>query len=91
MPTAHLFPTNLKALRDYKGQSQQDVADALHIRRGRYASWEQGISEPGLDNLLALGNHFNVRIELLLRMDLAAMNAFDLQRHVKTHPAILLF
>jgi len=87
MPTAHLFPTNLRTLRDYKGQSQQDVANGLHVTRSRYSGWEQGICEPSLDNLLALRAHFNVKLEVLLLEDLAALGAFDLQRVVKSNPA----
>jgi len=88
MPTAHLLHTNLRTLRAYKRQSQQDVANALHIRRGRYGDWEQGIAEPSLDSLLLLRHHFNVKLEVLLLEDLAALDGFDLQRVVKSNAAI---
>lgn len=87
MPTAHLLNTNLRTLRIYKRQSQRDVADALHVSRSGYSGWEQGIAEPSLDNLLLLRHHFNVKLEVLLLEDLAALDGFDLQRVVKSNAA----
>ena len=81
MPT-HYLRTNLRALRDYMGYSQQWVADSCHLSRSQYAGWERADAEPSLDNILRLAEYFNVSLH-----DLARLNRFDMQRVVKSNAA----
>ena len=45
---------NIKALRKSKGLSQQDLADKLNVVRQTISKWEQGLSVPDSDLLIAL-------------------------------------
>ena len=57
-------------MRNQLNLSQQKVADALLITRGRYAKYEDGASEPPIELLLKLSRYFHVSIDLLLSVDL---------------------
>lgn len=61
---------NMRYLRNQLGSSQQKVADALGITRGRYAKYEDGASDPPLDILLKISRYYHVSIDLLLSVDL---------------------
>ena len=45
---------NIKAIRKSKGLSQQDLADKLNVVRQTISKWEQGLSVPDSDLLIAL-------------------------------------
>ena len=45
---------NIKALRKSKGLSQQDLADKMNVVRQTISKWEQGLSVPDSDPLIAL-------------------------------------
>lgn len=61
---------NIRYLRSQLKLSQQKVADALMITRGRYAKYEDGASEPPIELLLKLSRYYHVSIDLLLSVDL---------------------
>src|SRR5690606_23171193 len=61
---------NMRYLRNQLGSSQQKVADALGITRGRYAKYEDGASDPPLVILLKISRYYHVSIDLLLSVDL---------------------
>ncbi|MBA5791595.1 LexA family transcriptional regulator [Flavobacterium sp. xlx-214] len=61
---------NIRYLRNQLGQSQQKVADSLLITRGRYAKYEDGISEPPLELLIKISRYYYVSIDLLVSVDL---------------------
>lgn len=60
---------NLKLLRKLKKKSQEEVATDLGLTRSSYSGYENGIAEPGLDNLVALGGYFSVPLDQLLTKD----------------------
>ena len=45
---------NIKVLRKSKGLSQQNLADKLNVVRQTISKWEQGLSVPDSDLLIAL-------------------------------------
>lgn len=58
--------TNLKAIRTDKKIKQQEIAAALNISQGCYASWEQGRTEPNLEMLIKLADIFGCSIDYLV-------------------------
>ncbi len=62
---------NLKLLRKQKKKSQEEVAGDLGLTRSSYSGYENGIAEPGLDTLVALGNYYSIPLNLLLTRDLS--------------------
>src|SRR5690606_28468605 len=65
-----ILSENMRYLRGQLKSSQQKVADALLITRGRYAKYEDGAAEPPLDILLKISRYYHVSIDLLLSVDL---------------------
>lgn len=56
----------LRELRNIKGLNQQNLADKLNVSRSTIANWENGISQPDNDKLLALADYFKVSTDYLL-------------------------
>ena len=57
---------NIKALRKSKGLSQQDLADKLNVVRQTVSKWEQGLSVPDSDLLIALSKALETPVSTLL-------------------------
>ena len=60
------FGKRCKILRQERGLTQQQVADALGISRSAYAYYEIGGSEPSLSGLWELAQYFQVSADSLL-------------------------
>ena len=56
----------IKALRNSKGLSQQDLADKLNVVRQTISKWEQGRSVPDADLLIALSEALETPVSTLL-------------------------
>ena len=57
---------NIKALRKSKGLSQQDLANKLNVVRQTISKWEQGLSVPDSDLLIALSVALETPVSTLL-------------------------
>ena len=57
---------NSNALRKSKGLSQQDLADKLNVVRQTISKWEQGLSVPDSDLLIALSEALETPVSTLL-------------------------
>ena len=56
---------NLQRLRKEKELSQEDVARALFVSRQTISKWETDKAEPGVDNLKALADLYEVTLDQL--------------------------
>ena len=56
----------LKDLREEKGILQKELAHAINRTRACISSWEQGKTEPSIDDLLKLADFFEVTIDCLV-------------------------
>lgn len=63
------FATRLKELRLTNNCSQQSIADKLHIARISYLHWEQGKTEPSINNICMLCQLFDVSADYLLGLE----------------------
>lgn len=68
----HHFPRNLKALRTLQDLSQQQMADAIGVKRSTYSSWENGVSQPSLEHLCRIQHVHQVGIDVMLGASLYA-------------------
>ena len=59
----------LKDLREEKGVLQKELAHAINRTRACISSWEQGKTEPSIDDLLKLADFFEVTIDCLVGRD----------------------
>lgn len=57
---------NLKAIRQSKGLSQQELAVKLNVVRQTISKWEKGLSVPDSDMLIALSEALNTPVNILL-------------------------
>lgn len=65
MPNCYIAP-RLIALRNAAGITQETLARALSVSNKTVSKWENGISMPDLDMLVALADHFGVSTDFLL-------------------------
>lgn len=63
---------NLRFLRKKRGLSQAALADKLGLNRGNIASYEKGIAEPNLSNLLNMVRFFEVDVIGFIDRDLSS-------------------
>ena len=66
---------NIKALRKSKGLSQQDLAGKLNVVRQTISKWEQGLSVPDSDLLIALSEALEAPVSTLLGETVAESEA----------------
>ncbi|MBS5644618.1 MAG: helix-turn-helix transcriptional regulator, partial [Clostridiales bacterium] len=57
---------NIKAIRKSKGLSQQELAVKLNVVRQTVSKWEQGLSVPDSDMLLAISEALETPVSTLL-------------------------
>lgn len=69
-----ILSDNLRYLRTQKNYSQQKIADELNITRGRYAKYEDALSEPPIVILQSIARYFHISIDLLIATDLKVVD-----------------
>ena len=57
---------NIIALRKKTGETQLQLAEALGISNRTVSKWENGESEPELQYIIVIAEHYNVRLEELI-------------------------
>ena len=62
-----MFSDNLLYLRNIKGLSQEQVAEAVGISRQSYSKWEQGDTFPDIDKCDKLAKFYNITIDSLFK------------------------
>ena len=63
------FGSNLKEIRKSKGLTQKDVCKLLQVSHNCYASWEQGRTQPDINNLCRLCAIFDISADYLLCLE----------------------
>lgn len=67
---------NIADLRKQSGISQEEFADKLKVSRQAVSKWERNEAYPDTENLIAISNFFNVKIDELINKDLTS-NGID--------------
>ena len=57
---------NIKKLRNERGLTQQEIADALNINRMKYNHYELGNSEPSIETLVKLADYYHTTIDEII-------------------------
>ncbi len=60
------FNTRLKEIRKEKNLTQKQIIEILNCSQNKYASWEQGRTEPDIKSIKELCIIFNVTSDYLL-------------------------
>ena len=74
------FSSNIKLLRKHRGRTQDDVAFALGMKRSTLSGYENEISEPNIDALVAFSKYFGIAIDTLVKIDLNTMTESQLSQ-----------
>ena len=53
-------------LRMEKGLSQREIAKLMNVSQGTYNNWENGRTQPSIEQLIALSKLFSVSVDYLL-------------------------
>ena len=62
----NLIKERLKELRKENSLTQKQIAKIINKSETGYASWEQGLAEPGINDLILLSNYYKVSIDYLV-------------------------
>lgn len=74
-----MLSENMKALRKSKGLSQQELAVKLNVVRQTISKWEQGLSVPDSDMLIAISEALETPVSTLLGETVMEPEADDLK------------
>ena len=74
------FSSNIKFLRKHRGRTQDDVAFALNMKRSTLSGYENEVSEPNLEALIAFSKYFNIAIDTLVKTDLSTISEGQLSQ-----------
>jgi len=67
---------NIRFLRKQSSKTQSEVAAVLKKGQTTIGNWENGISEPSLEELVVLSNYFGVDLDELVKTDMEAANRY---------------
>jgi transcriptional regulator with XRE-family HTH domain len=70
---------NLKLLRERKGRSQDDMASFIKLTRSVLNNYENGLSNPSIENLLKISEYFGISINTFLTLDFAKLSPAQLR------------
>lgn len=71
--------SNLKLLRKQRKMSQEEVAQELGLTRSSYSGYENGVAEPGIENLVKMGHFYRIPLDDLLKKDMNELSESDWQ------------
>ena len=72
---------NLKALRKYKGMSQDQIAQALSMNRSTYSGYENGVALPNIENLISFSEYFKISVDDLVKNDFSFFSIKDWENY----------
>ena len=64
----------MRYLRKQLSKTQSEIASLIKKGQTTIGNWENGISEPNLDELLIISNFFDIPLDTLVKVDLAEAN-----------------
>jgi transcriptional regulator with XRE-family HTH domain len=75
----HFLGKNLRYLRKQSSKTQSEIAALIKKGQTTVGNWENGISEPNLEELLIISNYFDIPLDTLLKVDLSEVNIYQRQ------------
>ena len=74
------FNTNIKLMRRRRGRTQDEVAFALNMKRPTLSGYENGVAQPGIQQLIAYSEYFGISIDTLVKVDLSKLRESELRQ-----------
>ena len=82
------FGKNIKKIRNVHSLSQQVFADIFELKRGTLGAYEEGRSNPKLETVLKIANHFSIGIEELLTGELTVNRLIKFNERITTEKEV---
>ncbi len=74
------FSSNIKYLRKRKKRTQDEVAFALKMKRSTLSGYENRVSQPSIEVLLAFSDYYKIAIDTLIKVDLGKLPESQLRQ-----------
>jgi transcriptional regulator with XRE-family HTH domain len=74
------FSSNIKLLRNRRGLTQEEMATALKMKRPTLSGYENGVAQPGIQQLMAISDFFGVAVDTLIRVNLKKLRQSQLRQ-----------
>jgi transcriptional regulator with XRE-family HTH domain len=74
------FSSNIKLLRKRRGRTQDEVAFTLKMKRPTLSGYENGVAQPGVQQLIAYSDYFGISIDTLIKVDLSKLRESELRQ-----------
>lgn len=78
------FGKNIRKIRSVKSLSQQAFAELFELKRGTLGAYEEGRSEPRIETIIKIANHFSIPIDDLLTKELTVNNLLKFKSNLIT-------
>ncbi|MFL9844150.1 helix-turn-helix transcriptional regulator [Flavobacterium rhizosphaerae] len=83
-----VFGKNLKKIRKVHSLSQQDFAELFDLKRATLGAYEENRSNPKLDTVIKIANHFSIGLENLLTKELTINDLLHFNEAMTTGTSI---
>lgn len=78
MNTKDIIGNNIKCLREFFGETQSELAEAVHVTGyTTISNYETGYREPNLDIVASIAQHYLVTPELIINEDLSSISRIN--------------
>ena len=74
------FNSNIKLMRKRRGRTQDEVAFTLKMKRPTLSGYENGVAQPGIQQLIAYSEYFGISIDTLIKIDLSKLRDSELRQ-----------
>ena len=79
------FGKNIKKIRTVKGLSQAAFADIFGLKRAALGAYEEHRSEPKIETIIKIANHFSIKIDTLLKNDITVNELLQFKEDLTTY------
>ncbi len=73
-----VFASNIKFLRKRKSRTQDEVAEALGMKRSTLSGYENEVAAPGIPALLQFSDYYHIAVDTLVKVDLRLLTGQQL-------------
>ena len=84
-----MISENIRFYRKTNNMSQDELAEKLGVSRQSISFWENGQTQPTLENVIALAKIFNISSDALLSPDPAPAGANTEKPPTETFPTVI--
>jgi transcriptional regulator with XRE-family HTH domain len=74
------FNSNIKLMRKRRGRTQDEAAFALNMKRSTLSGYENGVAQPGIQQLIVYSEYFGISVDTLIKVDLSKLRESELRQ-----------